>query len=92
MFRRVSKKGGWLRRARRPLHCEQLEQRFCLSLFYDFDLIGHRTGIGLTDLSAGIFPKLSINDDGQVAFLTNGEPDGIYVGDGSGPPINIALV
>jgi hypothetical protein len=78
------------RKAQRPgvstmrrLTLEYLEERVCLSVFYDFSVIAQTGQAGLTSIGT----SASINDLGKVAFVANQSAgQSVYVGDGSSPP------
>lgn len=71
----------------RPI-LEALEDRVCLSVFYDFDIMA-RTG--QDGVGASIQPSVSINDSGNVAFVAaSGSNQNVFVSTGPGSVTGIA--
>ncbi len=64
----------------RPIAFERLEDRLCLSVFYDFEVLAQTQPGGLSSIE----PAVSINDSGNVAFVASDSGrQGIYFHDGA---------
>ena len=64
----------------RPIAFERLEDRLCLSVFYDFEVLAQTQPGGLSSIE----PAVSINDSGNVAFVASDSGgQGIYFHNGT---------
>lgn len=57
--------------SRPRLSLETLEERVCLSVYYDFNVLVTRANLGMSGLEGIPSTSLSLNDNGLVSFLAN---------------------